>query len=182
MLVCENKLDKILTLCLQQSSRPELESALSRIAPIEDLSPQIMDPDDGPISEFVSKLLDDAISQQASDIHIEPFSDHCRIRFRRDGLLHEVASTPPHFALRLITRLKILSHLNIAERRLPQDGRLPSSHASLDIRINTCPTLCGEKIVLRLLNASKIKLEIAALGFTNEQMKLFIEKLSQPQD
>jgi type IV pilus assembly protein PilB len=183
-LVCEAALDKILTR-LSRTNRlgAQLESALSKITPIEDTTSRysITEADDGPMSEFVERLIDDAVAQQASDIHIEPFPDHCRIRFRRDGLLSEVASTPPHFAARLITRLKILSQLNIAERRLPQDGRLALPSSSLDIRINTCPTLSGEKIVLRLLNANKTPLDIESLGLSAAQQSLFLSKLTQPQ-
>lgn len=183
-LVNETLLDKILTSLTPANQLDiELESALAKITPIEDsISNYAIDEaDDGPMSEFVKRLIDDAVSQQASDIHIEPFTDHCRIRIRRDGLLTEIASTPPHFATRLITRLKILSQLNIAERRLPQDGRLRLPFSSLDIRINTCPTLCGEKIVLRLLNANKINLDIHALGLTQSQQTLLLSTLIQPQ-
>lgn len=185
MLVCETDLDIILS-SLSRSNRigTQLESALSRLAPVEDKSSvyETTDHDDGPVSEFVDRLIQNAIEQHVSDIHIEPFTHHCRIRFRRDGLLYEVATTPPHFAARMITRLKIMSHLNIAERRLPQDGRLSLQQSSLmDIRINTCPTLYGEKIVLRILDASKIKLDINALGFTPSQQSLFTAKLMQPQ-
>lgn len=183
MLVCEAKLDGILH-SLSRSNRldSQLESALSKITPIEDKSSnyETSDHDDGPISEFVDKLIQTAIEQNVSDIHIEPFVQHCRIRFRRDGLLCEAATTPPHFASRLIARLKIMSHLNIAERRLPQDGRLQLL-PSLDIRINTCPTLFGEKLVLRILDPSKIKLDINTLGLTDIQKNLFLSRLKQPQ-
>lgn len=182
ILIDEKILDKTLsTYARNNHLHSQLESVLSKITPPEGDNPTKNNDDDGPVSEFVKKLLNDAILQNASDIHIEPFSDSCRIRFRRDGLLKEVATTPPHFAARLVVRLKILADLNIAERRLPQDGRLTSEHDDLDIRINTCPTIFGEKIVLRLLNASKIKLEIDILGFNDEQKELFFKKLSQPQ-
>jgi len=185
MLVSEAELDMI----LQAHSRTNklgshLESALSKITPIEESSPhdEMTEHDDEPVSEFVDRLIRDAIEKQISDIHIEPFIHHCRIRFRRDGLLYEAATTPPHLAMRIITRLKIMSNLNIAERRLPQDGRLQlPQKLGVDIRINTCPTLFGEKIVLRLLDANTIKLDIDALGFTTAQKKIFISKLKQPQ-
>jgi type IV pilus assembly protein PilB len=185
MLVSELELEKILhshhrstQLCTQ------LESTLSKITPIEEKSSQneTIAQDDEPVSELVNKLLSDAIEKQVSDIHIEPFTNHCRIRFRRDGLLYEAATIPPHLAHRVITRLKILSNLNIAERRLPQDGRFQLTEPFItDIRINTCPTLFGEKIVLRILNARNFKLEIERLGLTDEQKKIFISKLKQPQ-
>jgi len=178
MLVCEARLAHLLS-SLARSNR--IESALSKITPIEDKASKYdtTDDDDGPLSEFVNGLIDDAVEQHVSDIHIEPFTENCRIRFRRDGLLYEVATIPPHFATRIITRLKIMSHLNIAERRLPQDGRIQIQQ--LDIRINSCPTLFGEKIVLRILDASKIKLNIDDLGLTDLQKKLFLSKLIQPQ-
>jgi len=180
MLVSEAKLDKLLA---SLSRSIHFEQAISKVTPIEDPSSHYLlnEPDDGPISEFATQLLDDAISQRASDIHIEPYTEHCRIRFRCDGLLHEVTTTPPHFAARLITRLKVMSHLNIAERRLPQDGRLSLQTANMDVRINTCPTLSGEKIVLRLLDTNKIKLDVDRLGMTHTQKKIFLSKLTQPQ-
>lgn len=185
MLVCETKLENILN-SISRSNRlsSQLEYALSKIIPIEDKSSnyETSDHDDGPISEFVDKLIHTAIEQNVSDIHIEPYVQHCRIRFRRDGLLCEAATTPPHFAARLIAKLKIMSHLNIAERRLPQDGRLQLQPSSLmDIRINTCPTLFGEKVVLRILDPSKIKLDIDSLGLNDIQKNLFLSRLKQPQ-
>lgn len=178
LLVDEKILDKILSILARQY---HFGTEVTKIIPIPETKIEKEDDDEEPVSEFVTRLIDDAILQHASDIHIEPYAKQCRIRFRRDGLLYEVATLPPHFATRLIARLKILAHLNIGERRLPQDGRLPLSHSTLDIRINTCPTLAGEKIVLRLLNSSKIKLEIDALGFLPDQQEIFLEKLSQPQ-
>lgn len=183
MLVDEAKLDKIIN---QHSASTnlgsQLESKLAKITPVEDKSsPYEITEDDGPISEFVDKLIGDAIAKNVSDIHIEPYSSHCRIRFRRDGLLYEAATIALHLATRIITRLKIMSNLNIAERRLPQDGRLHLQHESkIDIRINTCPTLFGEKIVLRILDANKITLHIDTLGFNETQKQLFLSKLKQP--
>lgn len=134
------------------------------------------------MADYVNQLLRDAIIKQASDIHIEPYDTYCRIRFRCDGLLIEIATIPLHFADRVITRLKIMAQMNIAERRLPQDGRMKSEfNKKIDIRVSTCPTLFGEKIVLRLLNNQTIPLAIETLGMTNEQQQLFLEKLQQPQ-
>lgn len=178
MLVSEYQLTNILaTLAPENTIDSQLKSALAKMAPAPNEHKH--EEDDGPVSEFANNLIESAISQEATDIHIEPFANHCRIRFRCDGLLSEIALTPPHFANRLITRLKILAHLDIAERRLPQDGRLRFS--SFDIRMNTCPTLHGEKIVLRMLNANKLKLDIHSLGFTPAQKELFISRLTQPQ-
>src|SRR3990167_11373159 len=134
------------------------------------------------VIQVVNRLLQDAILNHASDIHIEPYHQHCRIRFRSDSLLHEVATFPSPLAMQMITRLKIMANLNIAERRLPQDGHisLQNDH-KIDIRISTCPTLFGEKIVLRLLNSSAIKSDIHQLGLTDTQQQLFLNKLKQPQ-
>lgn len=185
MLISESEFDKILSAYLRHKRLDnQLESALLKITPAEEPLPSSVDSkeDDGPVTEFVNQLIQDAIEQQVSDIHIEPFAKNCRIRFRRDGLLQETTVIPLHLAARIIARLKILSELNIAERRLPQDGRLQlPEFPTVDIRINTCPTLYGEKIVLRILDASSIKLDIQALGFTEPQLKVFIHALHQPQ-
>ena len=160
----------------------QLESVLSKITPFEE--PPVKNEDknsvDEPVVEFVNQLLLDAINKKISDIHIEPYQPHCRIRFRRDGLLYEATIIPLHLAERIITRLKILSHLNIAERRLPQDGHFQFDQSKIDIRLNTCPTLFGEKTVLRLLYPKK-NLDISALGLTKKQEELFASTLDEPQ-
>src|SRR5688572_7016821 len=127
----------------------------------------------------VDYLMQHALQQSASDIHIEPYETTCRIRYRCDGLLYEMAHVALEFANRLVTRLKIMAKLDIAERRLPQDGRF--LWQEMDVRLNSCPTLFGEKIVLRLLNTQKISLDIQHLGFNAEQYSLFLKKISQPQ-
>ncbi len=134
---------------------------------------------DEPLIKFVDSLIKNALQQSASDIHIEPYETICRVRYRQDGILHEIADIPIQLAARLVTRLKVMAKLDISERRLPQDGRLQLH--SIDIRINTCPTLFGEKIVLRLLDFKKVSLEINALGFTETQANLFLKKISQSQ-
>jgi type IV pilus assembly protein PilB len=135
-----------------------------------------------PLIDFVNQLIQEALRKNASDIHIEPYEKMSRIRFRQDGLLHEIMEIPPILALRLATRLKILAQLDIAEKRLPQDGRLQHyHHKMIDIRLNTCPTLYGEKIVLRLLDTHKIALAIDQLGMTKEQLTVCIDKIQQPQ-
>ncbi len=139
--------------------------------------------DEAPVVRFVNKVLLDAINQGVSDIHFEPYEKTYRIRFRHDGVLQE-ASSPPHgLADRLSARLKVMARLNIAERRVPQDGRIKlqiSKHHSVDFRVNTCPTLHGEKIVLRILDAAGAKLGIEALGFDEKQQKDFMEALHKP--
>lgn len=127
----------------------------------------------------VDHVIKDAIQLAASDIHIEPSASLYRIRYRRDGILHEVMQISSEFALRFVTRLKVIAKLDISERRLPQDGRFQFD--KVDIRINTCPTLFGEKIVLRLLNANKISLRIDNLGFSSEQEKMFLKNINRPQ-
>jgi len=132
-----------------------------------------------PLIKLVDQIIKEAIQLAASDVHIEPFANFCRIRYRRDGILHEVTQISPTIALRFITRLKVIAKLDITERRLPQDGRFQLY--DIDIRINTCPTLFGEKVVLRLLNANKISLNISKLGFSPAQKKIFLKNISRPQ-
>lgn len=139
---------------------------------------------DEPLIRFVDHLIQHALQQAASDIHIEPYENTCRIRYRQDGILYEVAKIPIHLASRLVTRLKVMAKLDISERRLPHDGRLQlnqTNNTAIDIRVNTCPTLFGEKMVLRILNVNKISIKIDDLGFTHTQKNLFLKKISQPQ-
>ncbi len=141
------------------------------------------DVDDAPIVRFVNKILLDAIKKGASDIHLEPFEKSFRIRFRSDGMLHEVASPPQNIANRLISRIKVMSKMDIAERRVPQDGRIKmtlSRNKAIDFRVNTCPTLFGEKIVLRILDPTSAQLGIEKLGFEPEQNRLFLNAIKKP--
>ena len=131
------------------------------------------------IIPFVDNLILHASQHAASDIHIEPYKDVCRIRYRQDGLLYQANEIPADLATRIATRLKVMAKLDIAERRLPQDGRFQLNE--IDIRINTCPTLFGEKIVLRLLNTHHISLEIDNLAFTKRQKEIFLKTISQSQ-
>ncbi|GAB6046553.1 type IV-A pilus assembly ATPase PilB [Methyloparacoccus murrellii] len=139
--------------------------------------------DDAPIVRFVNKILLDAIKKGASDIHFEPYEKAFRIRFRNDGLLHEVASPPAGLATRISARLKVMSRMDIAERRVPQDGRIKleiSRHRAIDFRVNTCPTLFGEKIVLRILDPTTAQIGIERLGFEPEQRVNFLEAINKP--
>jgi type IV pilus assembly protein PilB len=136
---------------------------------------------DEPLIQFVDNIIQHALQKSASDIHIEPYESICRIRYRQDGLLHEVTEIPNNLADRLMTRLKVMAKLDISERRLPQDGRFQLSKHAIDVRINTCPTLFGEKIVLRILDANKILFDVNALGMTDWQKQIFLEKISHPQ-
>ncbi|RLA21158.1 MAG: type IV-A pilus assembly ATPase PilB [Gammaproteobacteria bacterium] len=139
--------------------------------------------DDTPIVRFVNKILLDAINKGASDIHLEPYEKEFRIRFRNDGMLSEIASPPTNLANRIISRLKVMSRMNIAERRVPQDGRIVmalSKNRSIDFRVNTLPTLHGEKVVLRILDPTSAQMGIEALGFEDDQKKHFIEAINKP--
>ncbi|MFP4495619.1 MAG: type IV-A pilus assembly ATPase PilB [Halochromatium sp.] len=139
--------------------------------------------DDAPVVRYVNKILRDAINAAASDIHFEPYERAFRIRFRQDGVLHEIAHPPLSIAARLIARLKVMSRMNIAERRVPQDGRLKLklgyAHA-VDFRVNTLPTLYGEKVVLRILDSAGGKIGINRLGMEPEQQALFQQAISRP--
>lgn len=135
-----------------------------------------------PVIKWVDCLIQDAIHKKASDIHIEPYENHCRIRFRRDGLLQEITTIPIALAHLITLRLKLMGHLNIAERRLPQDGHIIfNTEYHIDLRISTCPTLFGEKIVLRLLDSHHFHTDIHQLGLDETQKKIFLDKLTHPQ-
>ncbi len=139
---------------------------------------------EAPVIRAVNKLLLEATDLNASDIHIEPYEKIFRIRIRVDGILREFASPPIHLAGRLISRLKIMAHLDISERRLPQDGRIRlhrDGQRSVDFRISTLPTLWGEKTVLRVMDPLRAQLEIEQLGFDAAQMNLVREALDKPQ-
>ena len=139
--------------------------------------------DDTPIVRFVNKVLLDAIKRGASDIHIEPYEKVFRIRFRIDGILQEVTEPPLNMAGRLTARLKVMSKMDISERRVPQDGRIKlkvSKNRAIDFRVNTCPTLFGEKTVLRILDPSSAQLGIDALGYEEIQKKRYMDALANP--
>jgi len=139
--------------------------------------------DETPIVRYVNKVLLDAIKRGASDIHVEPYEKVFRIRYRIDGVLQEVANPPLNMAMRLTSRLKVMSRMDISERRIPQDGRIKlkiSKTKAIDFRVNTCPTLFGEKTVLRILDPSSAKLGIDMLGYEPDQKELYMDALSNP--
>ncbi|WP_291192269.1 type IV-A pilus assembly ATPase PilB [Dokdonella sp.] len=139
--------------------------------------------DDAPVVKFVNKVLVDAIKRGASDIHFEPYETAFRVRFRMDGMLRSVASPPVKLNARISSRLKVMSGLDIAERRVPQDGRIKlnlSKTKSVDFRVSTCPTLFGEKIVLRILDGSAAKMGIEKLGYEDDQKQLFLDAIQKP--
>ena len=142
------------------------------------------DVDDTPIVRFVNKVLIDAIKGGASDIHFEPYEKNYRVRFRTDGILHEVTQPPNNLAPRLAARLKVMSQMDISERRIPQDGRIKmklSKTRSIDFRVNTLPTLFGEKIVLRILDPSSAQMGSDMLGYEEDQKKLYLDAMHEPQ-
>jgi len=139
--------------------------------------------DDTPVVRFVNKILVDAIKKGASDIHFEPYEKAYRVRYRQDGILYEVASPPHNLAPRITARLKVMARLDIAERRVPQDGRIKlslSRNQAIDFRVNTLPTLYGEKVVLRILDSSKAKVGIDSLGMEEEQKEAFLNAIRKP--
>ena len=142
------------------------------------------DVEDAPIVRFVNKILLDAIKKGASDIHFEPYEKSFRIRTRLDGVLKEVALPPVQLAVKIVARLKVMARLDIAERRVPQDGRIKmrlSKNRAIDFRVSTCPTLFGEKVVTRILDPSSAMLGIDALGYEPFQRELYLKYLAKPQ-
>ena len=142
------------------------------------------DVEDAPIVRFVNKVMLDAIRRGASDIHFEPFEKIYRVRLRMDGVLKEIAQPPVQLAQKLSARLKVMSRLDIAERRVPQDGRIKmklSKNRAIDFRVSTCPTLFGEKIVMRILDPAQAQLGIDSLGYEPFQKDLYMKYLAKPQ-
>ena len=141
------------------------------------------DVEDAPVVRFVNKILLDAIKRGASDVHFEPYEKIFRVRTRLDGVLSQVATPPVILANKVCARLKVMSRMDIAERRVPQDGRIKmrlSKNRAIDFRVNTCPTLFGEKIVLRILDPSSAKLGIEMLGYEDAQRHLYEKHLAKP--
>jgi type IV pilus assembly protein PilB len=142
------------------------------------------DADDAPVVRFVHKMLLDAIRSGSSDLHFEPYEKIYRVRMRTDGILREVAKPPIQLANRIAARLKVMASLDISERRKPQDGRIKmrlTKSKSIDLRVNTLPTLWGEKVVLRILDPSSAQIGIDALGYEPDQKDLYMTALRQPQ-
>ncbi len=141
------------------------------------------DTEEAPIVRFVNKVLLDAINKGASDIHFEPYEKTYRVRYRQDGMLQEVAAPPITLAIKIAARIKVMSRLDISEKRVPQDGRMKmklSKTRAIDFRVSTCPTLFGEKIVMRILDPSSAQLGIDALGYDPDQKDLYMAALQKP--
>jgi type IV pilus assembly protein PilB len=139
--------------------------------------------EDAPVVKLVNAVLTDAIKKGASDIHIEPYEKSFRVRFRIDGVLYEIMKPPPKLKNAITSRLKIMADLDIAERRLPQDGRIKlklGGQKEMDFRVNVLPTLFGEKVVLRLLDKSNLQLDMTKLGFEKKQLEDFLEGINKP--
>ena len=140
--------------------------------------------EEAPIVKYINKLLVDAIRMGASDLHFEPYEKIYRVRYRVDGVLRQIATPPLQLANRLASRLKVMSQMDISEKRVPQDGRIKlklSKNKAIDFRVNSLPTLFGEKLVLRILDPSSAMLGIDALGYEPAQKKLFMDALDKPQ-
>ncbi len=192
VVVEEDKLAKLLEVAVQAQSDQQMnlgDGDLGELEIGEDGESQghdvtKTDAEDAPIVRYINKILVDAINQGASDIHFEPYEKVYRIRYRRDGELKVVASPPISQAQRLAARVKVMSRMDLAERRVPQDGRIKlylSKTRAIDFRVSTCPTLFGEKIVCRILDPSSAKLGIDALGYDPEQKTAYLKALEQPQ-
>jgi type IV pilus assembly protein PilB len=148
-----------------------------------DDEPSSSEIDDAPVVRFVNKVMLDAIKRNASDIHFEPYEKYYRIRLRQDGVLVEIAKPPAALAVKVAARLKVMARLDIAERRIPQDGRIKmrlSKNRAIDFRVNTCPTLFGEKVVCRLLDPTSASVGIDALGYEEDQQQIYVEQLAKP--
>lgn len=151
--------------------------------PESDADVTTMGADDAPVVRFVNKVLLDAINKGASDIHFEPYEKKFRVRLRQDGVLMELASPPVGLGMRLSARLKVMARLDLAERRVPQDGRIKlnlSKNKAIDFRVSTCPTLHGEKIVLRILDPASAQMGIDALGYEPAQREIFETSIHKP--
>ncbi|MCG3735171.1 type IV-A pilus assembly ATPase PilB [Vibrio cincinnatiensis] len=167
----------------KEISQDELAD-LVQISDDEKQSVEDLSQDDSPVSRFINQILLDAVRKGASDIHFEPYEQQYRIRLRCDGILVQIQQPASHLGRRLAARIKILAKLDIAERRLPQDGRIKlrlNADTSIDMRVSTLPTLWGEKIVLRLLDSSSASLDIDKLGYNDTQKQLYLNALKQPQ-
>ncbi|MBU0656604.1 MAG: type II secretion system ATPase GspE [Gammaproteobacteria bacterium] len=137
---------------------------------------------EAPVIRLVNQIMTNAMSQRASDIHIEPFENHLKVRYRIDGVIHEVDSPPQQLTAAIISRLKLMARLNIAERRLPQDGRiqLRAQGKEIDMRVSTVPTMHGESVVMRLLDKHSVKLDLNTLGFSDDNLRKIQQQLDAP--
>ncbi len=191
ILVEEDKLSKVLERALElfdTSMQGLTDEGLADLELGEDEEDKKGDDDkgdaeDAPVVKFVNKMLLDAIKIGASDLHFEPYEKFYRVRFRIDGMLRVVAQPPVTLSRKLAARIKVMSRLDVSERRVPQDGRIKlkiSANKAMDFRVSTMPTLYGEKVVMRILDSSIAKLNIDQLGYEDEQKRLYLEALENP--
>lgn len=190
VIVEHKKLEKIIEQQFSGTSTFEFSDDEFDLELTDDLPQQNEDEDEGqqgdeaPIVKYINKLLIDAIRMGASDLHFEPYEKVYRVRYRVDGVLRQIATPPLQLAGRLSSRLKVMSQMDIAEKRIPQDGRIKlklSKNKAIDFRVNSLPTLFGEKLVLRILDPSSAMLGIDALGYEPDQKELFMQALDKPQ-
>ena len=191
ILVASNQLEEAIEKALE-SAQPEFDEfddeGLEDIGfqlDLETADDSASDPsvDETPVVKFINKVLLDAIRKGASDIHFEPYEASYRIRYRLDGVLKTVASPPIQMSRRISSRLKVMAGLDIAEKRVPQDGRIKlniTHKKSIDFRVSTCPILFGEKVVLRILDSAATKMGIEGLGFEPSQQELYVEAVQKP--
>lgn len=195
MIIAEDaKLDTAIELYLQRAERKysdrinsenefEGEIAIDAASNVDD-EESLSTFDETPLVRFINNLLREAITVCASDIHFEPYENHYRVRFRIDGMLREMTRPPVKLTARLASRIKIMAHLNIAEKRSPQDGRIrirTAGERTIDIRVNTLPTLWGEKIVMRIVDPLNSNLDTQTLGMEPEQRELYLDALQKHQ-
>ncbi|MBY5981159.1 type IV-A pilus assembly ATPase PilB [Ferrimonas balearica] len=190
ILVCKEKLEEIINKVLEEDLdqleiTDEDQERLAHIDTAEERKPEDNSgADDAPIVVFLNKVMTEAIRKGASDLHFEPYENEYRIRFRIDGMLHTVNTPPVGLGPRIAARIKVMSKLDLAERRLPQDGRIKlkvGKKTMIDFRVSTLPTLYGEKVVMRILDSSAAKLNIDILGFSEAQKDLYLKNLHRPQ-
>ncbi|MCK4492505.1 MAG: type IV-A pilus assembly ATPase PilB [Methylococcales bacterium] len=189
ILVEENKLSRAIEKVIEanDTSMDNLDEELADIELVGDDAHDdgiiSADVDDAPIVKFVNSVLLTAIKREVSDLHFEPYEKIFRIRFRGDGILYEYARPPLNITTRLISRIKVMAKMDIAEKRIPQDGRIKlrvSKSKNIDFRVNTCPTLFGEKVVMRILDSSNAQMGIEKLGFEPDQQKIFTHAINRP--
>jgi len=191
IIVSETQLDKVLDSALDSTPMDMSDSEVGDLdfgsegdaaAKIETLTQS--DTDDAPVVRFINQVIVQAINRGASDIHFEPYEKTYRVRFRQDGMLDEVHKPPVAMAPRMAARLKIMAQLDIAERRVPQDGRIKlylTKQRAIDFRVNTLPTMWGEKVVMRLLDPTSAQMGIEALGYEDHQKEQFMRAIHKPQ-
>ncbi len=193
VIVSDSKLADFIERALDKTKNQDMENLDDSLADVEtstgEGTPAIGvsaegSSDDAPVVKFVNQMLLKAINMGASDLHFEPYEHFYRVRFRVDGILQEIAKPPSNLAPRIAARLKVISQLDIAERRVPQDGRIRlhlSKNKAIDFRVNTLPTLFGEKIVLRILDPNSAKLGIEMLGYEDFQREILMKAIHRPQ-